>query len=697
MKNKIFDFRLYLQGLGRLRVIGIALAILCLTVSILVPTVRWLNGPSNYYRIEHPIDGDELIVEGSSLTQSELERLDGEGELTYYKIPETISDRATIVPVTVASYFSPVLVLMMFAFLNKRKESDFYHAIPFTRGCVYTSFVAAILTWMWGVLIVSSLSAALVWALCPYVTFSFGGLLTHMLLACLNAALLAAFTAVAVSLTGTATTAVVTTLLVMWSWRLVLLFARMSLSDLLRITPINSILGGYLKFSFLLPISIIVGEVTTPMVIYAVVITLALFALGGLLYSKRRSELAGRSVPGRLVHNLLRCLITLPLGLLLTYQFIGSSDFTTTLVVFICMLLVFYLYELLTTKSARRMFRATPWLGAVIGVCIVFFGVMHLSAYVETHERTDADRIKSVEFVNNAQVRENNVVINAYELSQICKTDDADVIAGVSEAWSKSSGWQAFDETSVTVRIKLKGGRTITRNLTFNRAEFATMMGNLQKKEAPKSVPSYDEVTALQISSYGGYRSTVIRVSGEWRARLLQALEADYNSMTAAQKMECFTYYKESILAQLQITTEKDGKTAIYSYGVHGNMTRTMSLLYEIYGKSAYGRAEAAKSAIHDWDTKSQVTIRFYSVDGTRLVNSTFLERENVCSNGSAMNHTSYVLLKGIDRAKSESGTGRRLIVYISGFNRNTYDNDYFDIRFPVSLTESEWIALFGN
>lgn len=691
MKNKIFDFRLYLQGLGRLRVIGIALAILCLTVSVLVPTVRWLDGPSNYYRIEHPIDGDELVVEGSSLTQSELERLDGEGKLTYYKIPETISDRATIVPVTVASYFSPVLVLMMFAFLNKRKESDFYHAIPFTRGCVYTSFVAAILTWVWGVLIVSSLSAALVWALCPYVTFSFGGLLTHMLLACLNAALLAAFTTVAVSLTGTATTAVVTTLLVMWSWRLVLLFARMSLSDLLRITPINSILGGYLNFSFLLPISIIVGEVTTPMVIYAVVIMLALFALGGLLYSKRRSELAGRSVPGRLVHNLLRCLITLPLALLLTYQ-LNGGDLTTLLVIFICMLLVFYLYELLTTKSARRMFRATPWLGAVVAVCIVFTGVIYLSDYVERHERTDADRIKSVEFVNGAQVRENNVVINAYELSQICKTDDADVIAGVSEAWSKYDGWTDANEVSVTVRIKLKGGRTITRDLTFNRAEFATMMGNLQKKEAPKTVPSYDEVTSLQISSYGGYRSTTIRVSGQWRARLLQALEADYNSLTTSQKMELFAYNnKESMVAQLQFTTEKDGKTEIYSYGVHGNMPRTMSLLYEIYGKSAYGRAEAAKRAIRDWKTNSSVTIRFFPEDGK------FLEKENVSSNEPHMNYLKEVLLNAIDREESGSNTGRRVIVYISGFNRGAYGNDYFDIRFPVSLTESEWIALFGN
>jgi hypothetical protein len=355
------------------------------------------------------------------------------------------------------------------------------------------------------------------------------------------------------------------------------------------------------------------------------------------------------------------------------------------------MLLVFYLYELLTTKSARRMFRATPWLGAVIGVCIVFFGVMHLSAYVEMHERTDADRIQSVEFVKGAQVRENNVVINAYELSQIRKTDDADVIAGVSEAWSKSSGWQAFDETSVTVRIKLKGGRTIMRELTFQRGELATMMGNLQKKEDPKPVPSYEEVTSLQISSYGGYRSTTIRVSGQWRERLLQALETDYNNMTPAQKMESLTYYKESMLAQLQITTEKDGKTEIYSYGVQGHMPQTMRLLYEIYGKPAYGRGEAAKSAIRDWNTKSQVTIRIFSDDDK------FLEKENVCANGTNMNQTRNILLSAINRAESGSGTGRRVIVYISGFNRNTYDNDYFDIRFPVSLTESEWSTLFGN
>jgi hypothetical protein len=312
---------------------------------------------------------------------------------------------------------------------------------------------------------------------------------------------------------------------------------------------------------------------------------------------------------------------------------------------------------------------------------------MHLSAYVEMHERTDADRIKSVEFVQGAQVSTNGVVINAYELSQICKTDDADVIAGVSDAWSKSNGWQAHDETSVTVRIKLKGGRTITRKLTFNRNEFATMMGKLQKKEDPKPVPSNEEVTKLHISSYSGYGSMSIRVSGEWRERLLQALEADYNNMTSAQKMECFSYYKESLLAQLQITTEKDGKTAIYSYGVQGNMPQTMRLLYEIYGKAAYGRAVAAKTAIRGWNTKSSVTIRIFSEDGK------FLENAAVCSNETNMNQTRNILLNAIDRAESGSTVGQCVMIRISGHNKNDYT--YFDIFVPVRLTEEEWQILY--
>ena len=690
MKNKIFDFRLYLQGLGRLRVIGIALAILCITISVLIPTVRWLDGPKNTYQVENQLDGEELVVVGTAQTSSDWEALIDHGKLDYVKVKETITDGKTIVPVTVASYLSPFLVLMMFAFLNKRKESDFFHAIPFTRGCVYTSFVAAILTWVWGVLIISSLSAALIWALCPYVTFSFGGLICRMLLACLNAALLAAFTTVAVSLTGTGTSAVVTALLVTWSWRLVLWLGKLCLDEVLYMTPVDSLLDGYLNFSYLLPVAIITGNQTTPVVIYTIVATFALFALGGLLYVKRRSELAGRSVPGRLVHNLLHCLMTLPVALLLTYQLFNSADFATVLVIFICMLLVFYLYELLTTKSARRMFRSTPWLMAVIGVCIVFTGIVHVSGYVERNERTDADRIKSVEIVGLSPVISDTVVINSYELSQLGEIKDAETIEFVSEAWGKRQKnlYNYYDQYNrqLTVRIKLKGGRTVTRDIKVSHEEFYSVMADLQKKAYTKPIPSDEEVTEFYIYTLGDYgRSISVRVSGEWRARLLQALRDDYANLTLAQKKELYSYSTEP-LTRLQLSTE----TMTYTYGVRESMPKTMALLCEIYAMPRYKRAEAARSAINGWTLESSsVTVRIFSEDGKCLI------KKDVCTEANCMTTMRRVLLRAIEQGEAESGEGQRVIIHISGMNRDGYDHDYYNVYVVGRLSESEWNTIY--
>ena len=374
MKNKWFDIGMYWQGLRRLRVVGMALAILCISICVLVPATRWSNGPSymNNYAVDVYLDGEEVVLEDLTNWEEEAYYRQNGADLREYDLQiETIRDGALIVPVTVLSYVAPFWVLAMFDFLNKRKESDFYHAIPLRRSCVYTSLMAALLTWIFGIFIVSALSAALVWALCPFVTFSFSGLLTQLLYACLNAALLSSFASVAVSLTGTSATSFVTTLLVCGSWRFVLGVAYVCLNDMLHIMNPETFLGGYLHPNWILSIAMVSGEVRAAKIWYAVIVTLLMFALGGVLYVKRKSELAERSVPGRWVHILLRSLITLPLALLLTYMLLCDAEFSIFLILFVGTLLVFYLYELLTTKSARRMVKATPWLGAILGLCLV--------------------------------------------------------------------------------------------------------------------------------------------------------------------------------------------------------------------------------------------------------------------------------------------------------------------------------------
>lgn len=36
--------------------------------------------------------------------------------------------------------FVPLMVMMLFGFMNKRRASDFYHSLPYSRLCIYISF-----------------------------------------------------------------------------------------------------------------------------------------------------------------------------------------------------------------------------------------------------------------------------------------------------------------------------------------------------------------------------------------------------------------------------------------------------------------------------------------------------------------------------------------------------------------------------
>ena len=125
MKNKLFNVRLYLETLKRLRIIGIAAIILCLSVSALVPIYHMANMPR--YDVYDVYDG----ISSSSMPFR----------------TETIESNALVIPALVASYLMPLFVFFLFSYLNKRNESDFYHAIPYTRGCVYTTTTLAALTW----------------------------------------------------------------------------------------------------------------------------------------------------------------------------------------------------------------------------------------------------------------------------------------------------------------------------------------------------------------------------------------------------------------------------------------------------------------------------------------------------------------------------------------------------------------------
>ena len=163
----VFNFKLYLEGLKKIRLVGIIAGIIVLIGNALPPVTNL------------------------------LERTQGDGSATIL----TASNFA--IPTLFLLFLTPFFFLSMYSFLNKRNESDFYHAIPYKRSCVLLTFLASIYTWIWGLLLVSLLLTGLLWALCPGVSFAFSVIPQLFGVYAATALYIGAFVLLAMTLTGT--------------------------------------------------------------------------------------------------------------------------------------------------------------------------------------------------------------------------------------------------------------------------------------------------------------------------------------------------------------------------------------------------------------------------------------------------------------------------------------------------------------
>ena len=120
----IFSPKLYLQGLRKVRTLGIAVAIVMIALNAWIP-LMCMNTSRSF------VDGKAVITAVEA------------GQFAPFGLLFLI--------------FAPLLVYNMFSYLNERKSSDFFHALPQKRICVYVSFMSAILTWILSVLLGVSL------------------------------------------------------------------------------------------------------------------------------------------------------------------------------------------------------------------------------------------------------------------------------------------------------------------------------------------------------------------------------------------------------------------------------------------------------------------------------------------------------------------------------------------------------------
>ena len=522
VNSQFFNFRLFLEALKRLRVIGLGTAILSLTVSVLVPVTTWLERNSREVKEIYEMNTEMLCV-----------------------------------PAGIVALLAPLFFFVLFSFLQKRKESDFFHAIPYTRTCVYVSFITAALAFIWTIQLACGVVAGILWSMIPLVSADIGGMIAYVAISMLAAAMLSAFMMLALTVSGTSGSCFILFFLFAGLVRVVCAIT-LGCMDTIYFIDSNEMWDvSFLAPQWFLPVNILyywmAGQEATTMlysfanILYSLVVTVGLFTLAGLLYNRRKSEMAGSPAPGVKTQALFRILFaSLAVLLIPLLVFTEGVDAAILLVLVVLVLLVYFLYELVTTKRPKNLLRILPGLGIVAGVCVAFFLGFEAYRTVLIHEKITPNEIKWV------SMESNGFMGGTYQdrLSDTLHTDDAELVKVIAERIAVSQKYERegipehpydsgyYNRRHVTVR--LKSGRTLHLRVAMDDASQEKLQARFAALEELKDI-MYLLPTDTEVQSAGLNLTVYDHVYLSDRAELallLSTFRAEFETLTEEQKAE---------------------------------------------------------------------------------------------------------------------------------------------------------------
>lgn len=342
-RNKFFSPALMLEGIKQTRVVGICFAIISVLASCGYPLLRLISYAS--------MDYDTLKAQ------------------PYFTI-----DIATFsMPIFLIQYIMPiVMIFLLFNFMNIRKASDFYHSIPLSKTCVYLTYTVTALIWSIVTVVVSTLLSFTIYALSLKTVINIEFVWPTIISSIILAMLIASIALLAKGLSGTIFTNIIITLIIMFLPRVIILLYTTAVNDSVRITDVSfmSLTDIYNNIIFA-PFSItpaILEQKTLSIVNastlwYSAILAIIYFVIGFFIHKFRKSESAGKSAAYKGVQPVVRILLgSIPLLLISFNLACGLEVYTEFwLIGILVSLLAYFLYELITTKSAKKLLISIPF------------------------------------------------------------------------------------------------------------------------------------------------------------------------------------------------------------------------------------------------------------------------------------------------------------------------------------------------
>lgn len=396
MNKKWFDFSLYKEGLRQGMGFTLLAGLIFCLEAVLFPLGRligaggWLFSPSNSVRYAYFFNMHPIAI------------------MTY-------------------CFFAPLMAIYLFRFLTKRDGCDFYHAIPQTRTCLYISFSAAVLTLafllQWG----SSAVSAFV-----HLIFRSGFDIDWMNFLYTNirisicTLLVTAAVNVAVSLTGNTLSNLITSLMIIFAPRVLMLAMSQIVRDTLSIITDgegfglmgwdwNMVTDSVLRFYHGWDNGI--GSARS--LVYTLILAVIYFVLGGYCFNRRKSEMAGSAAVSsklqlafRTIPAMIFCLIpgSMIFNIIVNCEEYGREKMFWIVVLYIIGILIYFLYELVSTRKIKAMGKAAPGLVVLVavnaliigGMCMMRSGLLSFSPSADQVDSVSIDLEKGVYYYEGA-------------------------------------------------------------------------------------------------------------------------------------------------------------------------------------------------------------------------------------------------------------------------------------------------------
>ena len=465
-QNRIWDFngRLFLEGLRQLKTIGILFLIVFSLAALFIPL------------------GNAISTLSNAANPAEISR-----ELV------NLNDLFPMIYLLMFT-MAPIMVLAIFYFLNQRKASDFYHALPVSRAALFISFFAAILVWLIAVTVISAAVSVLT-ALCFPQVFqvNFSSILQPILSSLAGSLLITSGIALAMCITGSLFNNLLIGGILLIVPRLMFLYIGNRLASDIAVfsTATNN---PFFNLSYHIPLQILkmmlAGD-SFPIgwsgVIYTAIIGFLYFLIAIFLFRGRRSEAAGYAAATPVLQTVYRLLITflvtlIPVAIILECiqdAVIDAQALFHIIVSYAAAAVVFFAYELITTKKIHRLLKIAPTFGIVLVLNAILVGGILFAENRILAYRPAADDITAV----SLQSYNHGLYQDDYfaQKTSTVRIEDAGVKKLVSEVLANAAKDNRLpnndDDTSTDYLVTLyEGGVSRQRVLRFSQKQQETIL-----------------------------------------------------------------------------------------------------------------------------------------------------------------------------------------------------------------------------